>query len=106
VTNNTKNPKGEELFEFVLQNIEESDTKNGIIKAYDLFKNEKGYKAKDVAMVVGSGYNVIAQDTVPFSIWCAAKYIEDYEEGMWETVSGLGDRDTTCAIVGGIISCS
>ncbi len=23
---------------------------------------------------------------------------------MWLTVSGLGDRDTTCAIVGGIVS--
>ena len=23
---------------------------------------------------------------------------------MWATVSGLGDRDTTCAIVGGIIA--
>ena len=23
---------------------------------------------------------------------------------MWETVSGLGDRDTTCAIVGGILA--
>jgi len=23
---------------------------------------------------------------------------------MWTTVSGLGDRDTTCAIVGGIVA--
>ena len=23
---------------------------------------------------------------------------------MWQTVSALGDRDTTCAIVGGIVS--
>lgn len=23
---------------------------------------------------------------------------------MWTTVSGLGDRDTTCAIVGGILA--
>lgn len=23
---------------------------------------------------------------------------------MWATVSGLGDRDTTCAIVGGIVA--
>jgi ADP-ribosylglycohydrolase len=25
---------------------------------------------------------------------------------MWSTVSGLGDRDTTCAIVGGIVALS
>jgi hypothetical protein len=23
---------------------------------------------------------------------------------LWNTVAGLGDRDTTCAIVGGIVS--
>ena len=28
----------------------------------------------------------------------------DFEGAMWETVSGLGDRDTTCAIVGGIVA--
>jgi ADP-ribosylglycohydrolase len=26
--------------------------------------------------------------------------------GTWTTVSVLGDRDTTCAIVGGIVACS
>ena len=25
---------------------------------------------------------------------------------MWQTVAGLGDRDTTCAIVGGIVACA
>jgi hypothetical protein len=25
---------------------------------------------------------------------------------MWTTVAGLGDRDTTCAIVGGIVALS
>jgi len=25
---------------------------------------------------------------------------------MWQTVSGLGDRDTTCAMVGGIVALS
>ena len=30
---------------------------------------------------------------------------EGIEEALWETVSALGDRDTTCAIVGGIVAC-
>jgi ADP-ribosylglycohydrolase len=30
--------------------------------------------------------------------------LSDYEEAMWQTVSGFGDRDTTCAIVGGIVA--
>ena len=26
-------------------------------------------------------------------------------EALWNTVTALGDRDTTCAIVGGIVAC-
>ena len=32
----------------------------------------------------------------------AAKCFESFVEAMWTTVAGLGDRDTTCAIVGGV----
>jgi ADP-ribosylglycohydrolase len=42
---------------------------------------------------------------VPFVLWCAAQSLDDYEEALWLTVAGLGDRDTTCAMVGGIVSC-
>jgi ADP-ribosylglycohydrolase len=30
--------------------------------------------------------------------------LTDFEGALWTTVSGFGDRDTTCAIVGGIVS--
>ncbi|MCP4245443.1 MAG: ADP-ribosylglycohydrolase family protein, partial [bacterium] len=30
---------------------------------------------------------------------------DDYVEAMWATVAAGGDRDTTCAIVGGIVAC-
>jgi ADP-ribosylglycohydrolase len=53
---------------------------------------------------LGVGWGVSAQDTVPFCIWCASKYLENFVDAMWYTVSGLGDRDTTCAIVGGIVA--
>ncbi|MEZ4458122.1 MAG: ADP-ribosylglycohydrolase family protein [bacterium] len=52
---------------------------------------------------LGNGAEVSAQDTVGFTLWCAQRHIDDFEEAMWTTVSGLGDRDTTCAIVGGIL---
>jgi ADP-ribosylglycohydrolase len=42
---------------------------------------------------------------VPFVLWCAGEYLSDFEKAMWNTVSGLGDRDTTCAMVGGIVAC-
>jgi ADP-ribosylglycohydrolase len=57
------------------------------------------------AAMLGNGVKVSAQDTVPLCLWCAAKYLDNYEEAMWATVSALGDRDTTCAIVGGIVAC-
>jgi hypothetical protein len=36
---------------------------------------------------------VSGQDTVPFALWSAACHLNDYEEALWATVSGLGDRD-------------
>ncbi len=33
-----------------------------------------------------------------------AKHPDQKPERAWTTVSGLGDRDTTCAIVGGIVA--
>ncbi len=59
--------------------------------------------AREVAATIGSGQRVSAQDTAPFALWCAGRYLASYEEALWATVSGLGDRDTTCAIVGGIV---
>jgi ADP-ribosylglycohydrolase len=56
--------------------------------------------------VLGSGAKISAPDTVPFALWCAARHLDDYQEAMWLTVGGLGDRDTTCAIAGGIVSLS
>ena len=59
--------------------------------------------AQAVARRLGSGDDVTAHDTVPFCIWCAAQHLDDYEGALWTAVAGLGDRDTTCAIVGGIM---
>lgn len=57
-----------------------------------------------VAILLGAGESLTAQDTVPYTIWCAAHNIGSYEQAFWATVSALGDRDTTCAIVGGIVA--
>jgi ADP-ribosylglycohydrolase len=54
--------------------------------------------------VLGNGSAISAQDTVPFTLWCAAQHLNDFEAALWLTASGLGDIDTTCAIVGGIVA--
>jgi ADP-ribosylglycohydrolase len=59
-----------------------------------------------LALRVGSGAQVSAFDTVPFSLWCAARHLGDYRAAFWATASGLGDIDTTCAICGGVVAMS
>jgi len=37
-----------------------------------------------------------------FALWRAGESLYDFVEAMRLTVASLGDRDTTCAMVGGI----
>ncbi|MEV7441856.1 ADP-ribosylglycohydrolase family protein [Streptomyces sp. NPDC091204] len=53
---------------------------------------------------LGSGYRMSGPDTVPYALWCAAGFLDDLHEGLWFTVAGRGDIDTTCAIAGGVIA--
>jgi ADP-ribosylglycohydrolase len=89
------------LFSFVLDRLPDSDTKSGIKRASEL---PLGYSVATAVSALGNGTLVSAPDTVPFTLWCAARHIDDFAAAMWTTVSGLGDRDTTCAIVGGIVA--
>lgn len=58
---------------------------------------------RSAARDLGNGSRVISADTVPFALWCAARHLDDFEDALWTTVAGLGDRDTTCAIVGSVV---
>lgn len=78
-------------------------TRVGIYRAAEL---PSGASTLLAASALGTGNQVTSADTVPFALWCALTYAEDYEEALWQTVSGLGDRDTTCAIAGGIVALS
>jgi ADP-ribosylglycohydrolase len=92
-----------EFFTEVLAGTPSGPTRDGIQRAAAL------PIASDVATAVaalGNGSRVVASDTVPFSLWCAARHLNDFAEALWTTVAGLGDRDTTCAIVGGIVALS
>jgi ADP-ribosylglycohydrolase len=101
--NNRTNPQpnSQEMFAFILDRLPASDTKSGIEKARVL---PLDYSVASAVAVLGNGTMISAQDTVPLTIWCAIRHIDNFETAMWATVSGLGDRDTTCAIVGGIVA--
>lgn len=42
--------------------------------------------------------------TVPFAIWSSTRHLHNYVEAIVQTVAGDGDCDTTCAMVGGVVS--
>ncbi len=92
--------EGDALLEAVVALTPAGPTRDGIERARAL---AAGTDAPAAAGVLGSGQRVLSSDTVPFALWCASRSLGDYEEAIWQTLSGLGDRDTTCAIVGGIV---
>lgn len=89
-----------EFLKRVHESTPESYVRRGIQKAMDLAPN---VAVETAIKKLGNGSGVTAPDTVPFALWCAARHLGSYEEALWTTVSGLGDRDTTCAIVGSIV---
>jgi len=93
-------PKPEAFLDAILPSIPPSEV---LVKVRLARKVYCGRSAPDVAAALGSGSEISAQDTVPFVLWAAANYLDNFEEALWQTVSGLGDMDTTCAMVGGIV---
>ena len=91
---------GREMLETAIKHTPESDTRSKLNKALAL---PFTYSVQTAASVLGNGMKLTSPDTVPFSLWCAARHLDHFEEALWTTVSGLGDRDTTCAIVGSIV---
>lgn len=92
--------EGRKLMEVAHTHTPEGKTRKNIEDALNL---SPAVQVAHAAKMLGSGQQVSAQDTVGFSLWCAARCWGDFEGAMWCTVSGWGDRDTTCAIVGGIL---
>jgi ADP-ribosylglycohydrolase len=91
-----------DFLDALLPNIPDSAVRVKVMRARDF---RVDLAVEHAAAMLGNGAQVSAQDTVPFCLWCAAHYLDNYEEALWATVSALGDRDTTCAIVGGIVAC-
>ena len=95
-------PSGLAFLQEVVKFIPDSITKRRIQLATDIPASE----LQQAVQLLGSGNEVSAQDTVPFCLWSAAYHLNNFEEALWHTVKGMGDRDTTCAIVGGIVALS
>lgn len=98
VRGDASNPR--EFLNHVLHHVPDSRVREGLGMAHDMVLDAS---VEDAVAALDNGTRVTAHNTVPFTLWCAARHLDSYEEGLWECVSGLGDRDTTCAIVGGIL---
>lgn len=93
---------GDALLAYVVEHTPGSATRDGIAQARRLFTQGASFTL--AAEALGTGYRVSSQDTVPFCLFALVHHLDDYESAFWATVAGLGDRDTTCAIVGGIVA--
>ena len=98
---NSTHDSPEQFLTHIAEHTPRSITRDQIFRAAEL---PISYDVRTAVTVLGNVINLSSQDTVPFSLWCAAGHLENFTSAIWKTVSGLGDRDTTCAIVGGVVS--
>lgn len=89
------------LLELVVPRVPDSEVRSKLARAATF---EPNLSAPIVGAKLGNGSLISAQDTVPFTIWCAGRFLEDYPAALWAAASSYGDIDTTCAIIGGIVA--
>lgn len=92
---------GWQLLELAIEHAPDGPTRQGLLKAREL---PRGCSVDLAVSALGCGRRVLSWDTVPFALWCVAQQPDDFAGALWRTVLGLGDRDTTCAMVGGIVA--
>jgi ADP-ribosylglycohydrolase len=93
-------PSPREFIDAVLDRIDNGQTKRLLVRARTLL----GKSVEEAAYELGNGSRVTAQDTVPFTLWVAANFLDDYHTAITKCISVGGDIDTTSAIVGGIVA--
>ena len=98
--NSAESANSQDFLHRVYQQLPDSYVRKGLLNAIELPPQAT---VETAVARLGNGSAVTAPDTVPFALWCASRHLSSYEAALWETVSGRGDRDTTCAIVGGIV---
>lgn len=89
----------QDFIQKIQDELDDSDMKSKLNKALYLDGNPS---IELLIKTLGNGINMTAQDTVPIVVWMLSRYRNNFEECLWNTVSALGDRDTTCAMAAGI----
>lgn len=91
----------ERLLDHVLERTPEGPTHARLVRARRLPPDAC---ADQAARELGNGCPITSAETVPFTLWCAARHLDNFEEALWTAASVGGDIDTNCAIVGGVVA--
>ncbi|WP_127503123.1 ADP-ribosylglycohydrolase family protein [Actinoplanes solisilvae] len=86
------------LLRTVAAHTPEGHVRDGLIRAGRL--RDVG----EAAYELGNGARAMARDTVPFAVWVADRFLDDYPAAIAACLRAGGDVDTTCAIAGGIVA--
>jgi ADP-ribosylglycohydrolase len=70
-------PDARDFIECVLDHVPESAVRTGIERARDL---PADVDVQAAATALGNGSRISCQDTVPFTLWCAAQHLDNYRE--------------------------
>jgi ADP-ribosylglycohydrolase len=92
-------PEG--LLDFVIEHTPDGPTRAKLLRARTL---SPATTVGQAARELGNGFPITSAETVPFTLWCAARHLDDFAGALWATVSVGGDIDTNCAIVGGVVA--
>jgi ADP-ribosylglycohydrolase len=99
----SQRPSRAEFLDLPLPYVPPSAAQRGIRKARDL-DIEASVSAAVSVLGNGSGVGSLCPGHRAFRIVLCGTHLANYEEAICVTISGLGDRDTTCATVGGIVA--
>ena len=94
-----KRPSARGFLEAVAASTPDGVVRRGLNRALRM----PSVSVAEAAYELGNGAQVTAQDTVPFTVWVAARHLDDYPSAVLSCVEAGGDVDTTGAIVGGIV---
>ncbi|MBX3082243.1 MAG: ADP-ribosylglycohydrolase family protein [Anaerolineae bacterium] len=104
VTNARQQPHAltrETFLSAILSRMPPSEIRRKLEKALALNPTTTPHEA---SKRLGNGRPSIAQMTVPFALWLAGSYLDDFQVAIEKTASVGGDIDTNCAIVGSIVA--
>lgn len=87
-----------DLLGAVLAHTPHSRVRDGLVAATRIDN------AGEAAYELGTGGRAMAQDSVPFALWVAARHLDDYPGAISACVAAGGDVDTTAAMAGGVVA--